>query len=226
MPTKLPGISSGIRWCEVSGMQEKLKPILSYNADISKNAYLNWRIAGHNIAGNLTILAESFENAAKELMQSVLRDNRLKQADSLIFPIMYSVDQSIELYLKAIIYNIECLTTGQPNNYTTHDIQSLFNTMISQIKKKEIKTKGLQAHVSVLQEYIDELYSYIKSGDGKAQLDFARYPFDTDRNPHFYVCAHENVVIDIENLLDRYSKIMDCLYGLYCMYDAELEALN
>lgn len=110
---KRPGISSGIRWCEVSGMQEKLKPIFSYNADISKNAYLNWRIAGHNIAGNLTILAESFENAAKELMQSVLRDNRLKQADSLIFPIMYSVDQSIELYLKAIIYNIECLTTGQ-----------------------------------------------------------------------------------------------------------------
>ena len=98
-------------------MQEKLKPIFSYNADISKNAYLNWRIAGHNIAGNLTILAESFENAAKELMQSVLRDNRLKQADSLIFPIMYSVDQSIELYLKAIIYDIECLTTGQPQNY-------------------------------------------------------------------------------------------------------------
>lgn len=207
-------------------MPGKLKPIFSYNADTSKNAYLNWRVTDHDAARNLVILAESFESAAKELMRSVLRDNRLKQADSLIFPIMYSIDQSIELYLKATLYNVEYLSTGKPNNYTTHDIESLFHTMISQIKKKEVKTAGLQAKVSVLQEYIDELYSYIKSQDGKVNLDFARYPFNTKGNPHFYVCTSKNIVIDIDNLFTRYSDIMDCLDGLYCMYATEVETLN
>ena len=150
MPMKLPGISSGIRWCEVSGMQEKLKPIFSYNADISKNAYLNWRIAGHNIAGNLTILAESFENAAKELMQSVLRDNRLKQADSLIFAILFSINHSIELFLKAILWELETITVGKASNYTHHNIKQLFDTMISEIKNKEPNTFGLDDHVRSL----------------------------------------------------------------------------
>lgn len=52
----------------------------------------------------------------------------------------------------------------------------------------------------------------------------ARYPFDTDRNPHFYVCTMENVVVDVENLLNRYSEIMNCLEDLYYMYDAKLQA--
>ena len=205
-------------------MEKNNKPIFSYNPDISKNAYMNWRICGHSIADYLVVLESGFEEAAKQLMKSVLDDNRLKQADVLIFPIMYAIDQSIELYLKAIIYNLEQLETGTPNNYKTHDIQSLFTTMMSLIKKQEQKTKGLQAHVAPLKEYIEELYSHIVNSKGKVQMDFARYPFDTDRNPHFYVCTMENVVVDVENLLNRYSEIMNCLEDLYYMYDAKLQA--
>ena len=205
-------------------MEKNNKPIFSYNPDISKNAYMNWRICGHSIADNLVVLESGFEEAAKQLMKSVLDDNRLKQADVLIFPIMYAIDQSIELYLKAIIYNLEQLETGTPNNYKTHDIQSLFTTMMSLIKKQEQKTKGLQAHVAPLKEYIKELYSHIVNSKGKAQMDFARYPFDIDRNPHFYVCTIENIVVNVENLRNRYLEIMDCLGNLYCMYDAKLEA--
>ena len=161
-------------------MEKNNKPIFSYNPDISKNAYMNWRIYGHSIADNLVVLESGFEEAAKQLMKSVLDDNRLKQADVLIFPIMYAIDQSIELYLKAIVYNLEQLETGTPNNYKTHDIQSLFTTMMSLIKKQEQKTKGLQAHVAPLKEYIEELYSHIVNSKGKVQMDFARYPFDTD----------------------------------------------
>lgn len=188
---------------------------------------MNWRIRGDNVADDLIVLATSFEDAAKQMMKSVLADNKLKQADALIFPIMHAVDQSIELYLKAIIYELEQLGTGISNNYTTHDIQSLFNTMMSLIKKQEATTKGLQAYVAPLKEYIDELYSYIANNNTrKPQMDFARYPFDTDGNPHFYVCATDNVVVDVENFLDRYSEIMDCLESIYCMYDAKLEAQN
>lgn len=204
-------------------MGESIKPVFSHNSDISKNAYMNWRIHGHNIAENLIVLKTGFESAAKQMMTAILADNRLKQADVLIFPIMYSVDQSIELYLKAVIYNLEQLEHGVSNNYKTHDIQSLFNTMISLIKKQKQKTKGLQAHVAPLKEYIDELYSHIADSRGNMRMDFARYPFDVDRNPHFYVCTTENIVVDVENLLNRYSEIMDCLDGLYCMYDIKSE---
>lgn len=207
-------------------MEKDIKPIFSYNTDISKNAYMNWRIHGNNIADNLIVLKDGFENAAKLMMKSVLADNKSKQADVLIFPIMYAVDQSIELYLKTIIYKLEQFETKTSNNYTTHDIQSLFNTMISLIKKQETTTKGLQAHIAPLKEYINELYSYIANNKRKIQMDFARYPFDTDRNPHFYVCATKKVVVDVENLLDRYSEITDCLESLYCMYNSKLEAQN
>ena len=205
-------------------MEKNNKPIFSYNPDISKNAYMNWRIRGYNIADNLMVLESGFEDAAKQLMKSVLDDNGSKQADVLIFPIMYAIDQSIELYLKAIIYNLEQLETGTPNNYKTHDIQSLFTTMMSLIKKQEQKTKGLQPYVAPLKEYIEELYSYIVNSKGKVQMDFTRYPFDTDKNPHFYVYTMKNVVVDVENLLNRYAEIIDCLEVLYYMYAAKLEA--
>lgn len=207
-------------------MAKNAKPIFSYNADISKNAYMNWRIYGHDIANNLIVLENGFEIAAKQMMKSILEDNTSKQADVLIFPIMYAVDQSIELYLKAIIYDLEELESETTNNYTTHDIRSLFNRMLFLIKKQQKTTKGLQAHVTPLQEYIDELYSYIVDTNGKIHIDFARYPFDTDKNPHFYVCTTENVVVDVENLLQRYSEIMNCLEGLYHIYDAKLEVRN
>lgn len=205
-------------------MGKNIKPIFSYNADVSKNAYMNWRICEHNVAENLVVLESGFEDAAKQMMESILADNSLKQADVLAFPIMYAIDHSIELYLKAIIYNLEQLETGVANNYKTHDIQILFSTMLSLIKKQELKTKGLQAYVAPLKEYLDELYAHIADSKGKMRMDFARYPFDTDRNPHFYVCAMENVVVDMENLLNRYSEITDCLEGLCCMYDTKLEA--
>ena len=46
-------------------MEKNNKPIFSYNPDISKNAYMNWRIYGHNIADNLVVLESGFEEAAK-----------------------------------------------------------------------------------------------------------------------------------------------------------------
>ena len=212
-------------------MKQKAKSIFSFNSDISKNAYMNWRFCGNNIAENLVVLENGFESAAKQLMKSILDDNTSKQADVLIFPIVYAIDHSIELYLKAIICNLEQLQTEKSQNWKTHDIRKLFNTMVSLISKEKVDKKMLEERISPLKEYIDELYSYITDKDekekekkeGKPQMDFARYPFDTERNPYFYVCATNNVVIDIENLLSRYSDIMERLEGIYLMYEVELE---
>ena len=227
-------------------MSEELKKIFSYNPDISKNAYMNWRTFDNDTPYNLIVLAHGYRDAAKVLMKSILDDNSEKQADSLIFPICYSINQSIELYLKAILWKIETITNGKPCNYKKHDIQGLLNNLLGQIKRKEVKTKGLENRVKSLKEYINELYSYIKDdkksekdkkdkknkkgkknrkGKGKPKLDYARYPFDRDRHPFFYVVESGNVVIDIENLLARYDDMIDCLEGLYCKYDMELEGM-
>lgn len=116
-------------------MSEELKKIFSYNPDISKNAYMNWRTFDNDPPYNLIVLAHGYRDAAKVLMKSILDDNSEKQADSLIFPICYSINQSIELYLKAILWKIETITKGKPCNYTDHDIQELLNNLLERVLK-------------------------------------------------------------------------------------------
>ena len=72
-------------------------------------------------------------------------------------------------------------------------------------------------------EFIDELYEKISTKDAKGRkvvnIDFARYPFDTDGKAHFYVEDTDNVVIDVENLGQRFSSIRDTLESLCLMYE-------
>lgn len=203
------------------------KPIFSCNVDISKNAYLNWRTSKEDIPRDLFVLGESFADAAIILMNRILEDNSDKKADSIVLPILYNIDQSVELYLKAIIREIETLLGDNISNYVKHDIKKLLNTMRGLIAKKDIKTKGLEACIQPLESYIDELYQKIATFDNKgkekANMDFARYPIDTDGNLHFYVAEIENVVVDIENLQSRYMQIKDCLEGIFLKYESELE---
>lgn len=206
-----------------------MKKIFSYNEDIQKTAYLNWRVNPHDNCGNMEALAKAYFSTSRYLMEIVLSDNTDKKADSLIFPILYSIDQGIELYLKAIIQEIETLTLARINNYDTHDINSLYNNMCAQMKKKEKITKGLQKHLEPVKTYIDELYSiiYVKKEDGKTKLniDFARYPYNTEGESHFYVC-NTNVVVDIPNLLSRLQEIENSLESLYALYEAEIDGLR
>lgn len=202
-------------------MVKDLNPIFSSNSDIYKNAYMNWRTSRYDEVRNLKVISEGFQYAATTMLETLLQDNSCHQADSLIFPILYSIDQSIELCFKAILNELDLLEEKKPNNYTNHDIRLLYNTMVSQIKRKETKNKGLQSVLKDISEYINELYEHI--GGEKPKLDFARYPFDTDRNPHFYVCSMEHVVVDLENLLLRFNRMMDALEGIYLMYRHEIE---
>ena len=206
-------------------MSQQFKPIFSYNGDINKNAYMNWRTKEYDKPGNLFVIARGFRDAAFLMMDSILKDNSGKRADSLIFPIFYSVNQSIELYLKAILWNIEMLTSGKPNKYGEHDIQGLLGNLISQIRRKEVRTRGLDNYIKSLKEHIDELYSYIKEDKEKPKMDFARYPFDKEGNPFFYIVELDNVTVDIENFLKRYKEMVKSLEGLYYKYDNELEEL-
>lgn len=203
------------------------KALFSYNIDIKKNAYLNWRTDRHDNAYNLYVLASDYADGASTLINCIIADNQDKKADALIMPIMYSIDQSIELYLKAIIREIEELEETTISNYKTHDIDGLLKTMVAHIKKKEVKIKGLEKHLKPVTSFISELYKQIKSTDEKGHtslnIDFARYPISPDGNPHFYIESTENVVIDVENLKNRFDEIRNSLECLYYMYEVERE---
>lgn len=202
-------------------------PIFSYNADIERNAYLNWRTDKNDQSSNLFVFASDYADAAIALINTILEDNRDKKADALIMPILYDIDQSIELYIKAIIRRIEELNGNQISVYKTHDIYALERELVSKIKRKESTSKGLDKHLSPVTAFIDELYQKIKgkvdNGRVEINIDFARYPFNVDGVAHFYINEDDNVVIDVENLGHRFSKIRDSLEALYLMYDNEKE---
>ena len=204
--------------------------IFSNNPDINKNAYLNWRTDPNDQSNNLRVLASDFADGAIALINCILADNSDKKADALIMPILYCIDQSIEVYLKAIIGELEELSGNKIGKRNDHDIRQLKNTMVSLIKKKERITKGLEKHLQPVSSYIDELYNKIqvKTPDGHTELniDFARYPFSLNGIPHFYILATDNVVIDIENLGQRFYEIRDSLESLYWQYCEEKEMIR
>ncbi|MGN9235493.1 hypothetical protein ACTM8Z_09430 [Atopobiaceae bacterium HCP3S3_D6] len=120
-----------------------MKDIFSYNIDLSRNAYLNWRTDKVDQAHNLYVLASDYADGAVSLVNVILEDNRDKKADALIMPIMYCIDQSIEVYLKAIIRRIEMITGDVRSNFKTHDIKELYNALKGHIKNKRSKDKWL-----------------------------------------------------------------------------------
>ena len=113
-------------------------------------------------------------------------------------------------------------------NYTSHDIESLFYQMVSKIKKKETTTKGLGDFLQPLSSYISDLYAKIKTLDENnkvvVNIDFPRYPTAANGNPHLYAATSGNVVVDVENLKMQYSEVMECLESIYLQYFTERDS--
>ncbi|WP_052766834.1 hypothetical protein [Sporolactobacillus inulinus] len=80
-----------------------------------------------------------------------------------------------------------------------------------------------------LKEYIDELFAKIEkevNGKGKDNMDFSRYPLDMNYQSHFYIDTFDNVVVDLENFIDRFKEIRQnlrqiAMHYLYEILDAD-----
>lgn len=200
--------------------------IFETNRNINKNAYLNWNTDKHDTAHNFYVLAKDFEEAAITLMKAVLENNIDKKADSLIMPIFYCIDQSIEVYLKAIIQLRNYALNIQEKIYDKHNIRTLFGRMRDKLDSKE-SIDDFEKCFKALSSYIEELYKYIKpTENSKLNMDFARYPVDIEGNPHFYIESSDNVVVNVEELHKRFTAIASSLEGIYSMYREEMEHNN
>lgn len=210
-----------------------MNDIFSYNKDINKNAYMNWRTQHYDHIHNMIVIAEGFRDSALLLVKEILEDNRDKKADNLIFPILFNANHSIEVYLKAISWTQNQLLGKDDTFDGNHNLQGLLNKVVdleNELNNSNNKA-GFHDMLSNLQAYINELYGKIertvidKKGNNKTLHDitFCRYTLNNDLEPQFYINAFDNVVVDLENFLTVFEDIFDNLDSLSTHYLMLLE---
>ena len=199
--------------------------VFASNKNIYKTAFLNWRMSERDIPENLYQMGKAFGEGAMTLIDKCLDNNKGHEADALIFPILYGVDQCIEVMIKAILCCLDILEGSEGTVSKTHDVFQLLSQLKAAIKKHTKRTKGLEKHLKPVQTYLDELNMYIGGTTGQPHMDFARYPIDTNGNPYFYVVSQGNTTVDLDVLKENLQGIMDSLDALYCMCSVEREEL-
>ncbi len=209
-----------------------MKDIFSYNADVNKTAYMNWRTSHHDHIYNMIVIADGFMNSAILLAEAALVDNWDKKADSFIYPIIFNANHAIELYLKATVWTLNILLDNQQKIEGQHDIQQILQTVIKRVQEFETdkeKRKQFNNMINGTKFYVDELFEKIAVQNGKRKkdnMDFSRYPFEQKYMPHFYITEFENVVVDLENFVQRFKEIGENLrlistYYLFDILEAE-----
>lgn len=200
-----------------------MNDVFSSNNNFKKNAYLNWRTKKNDDLSNMIVIAEGYEEATFSLINSVLNDNHDNKADSLIFPILFNANHSMEVYLKNICWSLNRLLkkdeTIKGNKFAFHhELDKHYQNMIAleneyQPNSNKKEFTDLNSH---LNKYITELYSKTKD------ITFPRYTLGKE-NPQFYVEELDNVTIDLENLKEMYTVIFNNLNQLSYHFTQLLE---
>lgn len=149
-----------------------------------------------------------------------------KKADIVVFPILFSANHVIELYLKSINWSLNILLNEKESFCGGHDIRQIWYTvkkrMISFESDKD-QRKQFKEMTKELDDYILELYDKIdKDHNANAKMknmDFSRYPFNTDDEYHFYIENYGNEVVDLEMFVEVFKKIGDNLNYIAGYYE-------
>lgn len=202
-----------------------MKKLFSYNVDINKNAYMNWRTNKHEAIQNMNVIAEGYFDSAILLLKQCLVDNNDKKADSIIFPMIFAVNHAIELYEKSICWSLNILLGYNSKFKVNHDIRGNWLTAKRKIEEFGFgygrEKDDFEKMIICLESYIDEISKNIMDDDiSKAHfnIDFSRYPLNNRNEYHFYLKTYDNVVVDLENFLNVVVDIEDCLDNLAVYY--------
>ncbi|UED81970.1 HEPN domain-containing protein [Lysinibacillus sp. CD3-6] len=207
-----------------------MKDIFSYNGDINKTAYMNWRTSHHDHLHNMHVIAKGFADSSLVLVEQILKNNNEgKAADSLIFPILFNANHAIEVYLKSLIWTLNTLLRNGKNYDNTHNLKVLLN----EVKKleKEFENKlDYEDFFGKLENYINELYKKIEIQNNKgntfSDITFARYSLTRDKEPQFYINEFDNVVVDLSNFILVFNEIFKNLDNLSIHYQDLIEMRN
>ena len=201
-----------------------MKPLFSRNPDAYKNADLNWRMDTNDSVANYKALADGYKDAVITLLDSVIQNNALHRADSLIFPIMFCAYQYIELVLKGTLRK-----AGKLQGRATHDIQKYYEEVVSLFVAQGKSDSDVRSNFSLLQNFIDEIWGKIAHTNDKGKntlaFEFGRFPTGNDGNtPLFYVTDINSLVsIDLVNFRAIMEEITELLDGLFYIDDYKEE---
>lgn len=194
-----------------------MKYLFSENEDISKSAFLNWRLSVNEDIQNFIVLADGYLSSAIQLIDLCLVNISDVKADKLIFPILHNANHGIELYFKAIIWSINQINKNDEKFKEIHELDKLFENTIETIKaNKDLRfLENFKENASCLSNYINELYSTLRVANVHGNMFFSRYPISkTDKKTkshikQFYTEKVNNIVIDLEN----FKEILEEIYS-------------
>ena len=141
-----------------------MKEIFSYNVDVNKTAYMNWRTKYHEQIHNMIVIADGFMKSAILLAETALDDNLDKKADIIVYPMLFNANHAIELYLKAITWTLNIVLDKTERIEGSHNIQQILQVVKSRVTEFETsreKREQFRKMISNLEEYINELFSKI-----------------------------------------------------------------
>lgn len=204
-----------------------MKDIFSNNIDINKNAYMNWRTNKHEPIKNMITIARGFMISSIILAEQAVNNNKNKRADIIIFSILFNANHAIELYLKAITWTLNILLDKNNKIEGNHDIKQIYEVVckrVNEFEKDKVRRQQFNKLTVNLKNYINELFEKIQTeigGKHKDNMDFSRYPFNQKYVNHFYLDTFDNVVIDLENFIERFTEIGEYLDTIaeYYLYD-------
>ena len=201
-----------------------MKKIFAYN-EIEKTAYMNWRTKQGQPIHDMIVIADGYMKAAIMLAEECLRNNMDKKADIVVFPMLFSANHAIELYLKATNWSLNMLLEEKESFCGGHDIRQIWHVVKKRLEDYETnkeQKKQFKHMTQELEAYIIELYSKIDADDDAKKkmknMDFSRYPFNTNDEYHFYIEAKKNEVVDLESFIEVFKVIGDnlsCIAGFY-----------
>ena len=196
-----------------------MKKVFSYNANIEKNAYMNWRTNKYEEIHNMNVVAEGFIEGASILIQECLEDNCDTKADILIFPILFSINHSIEVYAKSICWSLNVLLGNNSKFNKNHDIRGIWLTAKQKIKdfgfgvgREEDDFKNM---IITTDKYIDEIFNVIKNEDinnAYHNMIISEVILEGDYLIDYLICQHTYDLLDYPLSLKegerRYIKIL------------------
>lgn len=146
--------------------------------------------------------ANNFYEAGSEILKDAINSKDIQKLDSCYFALVYLYRQSIELLLKANIFNYVKSDNDRINVLRTirHDVKSAFDTLIS---KAGIDNSN--DNINWLSEFLEDISNIDK------ESDMFRYPFSSDMRTLFNKQTH----ISLEATYYNFYKAFDLLDEFY-----------
>ena len=180
-----------------------------FSNETFRNSTPSWANAcvGNNGAPDAVDYAEGFADAAKVLLEAVLRHRGLRHStDTFVYPICFNMRHSIELYLKSAIEALRPLVhhglrLEEINTETSHDIGRLW----TYFKEHSV---AIDRRYRKIVELLDRDVMDFAEVDATGQV--FRYPFGRENQKHLTDLA----IINLGVLWKKFGALIDNLRTL------------